>query len=157
MRVMDIPYRAFLAAAASTPHATFLHLPRVAQLPYAPKGATFTYGEAEAQVEELRRLYAAAGYGYRATVALLIENRPAFFWHGFALNALGLQFCQSIRILSRMISRCRYGHAFPTTLPMPFSGARVWKIWLAGPGESRSAPPTGSLLITAPLKILQVS
>ena len=31
-----------------------------------------------------------AGYGHGATVALLIENRPAFFWHWFALNALGV-------------------------------------------------------------------
>jgi acyl-CoA synthetase (AMP-forming)/AMP-acid ligase II len=86
---MNTPYRAFLAATASAPQAPFLHLPRAAQLPYAPDGATITYGEAEGWVEELRRRYAAAGYGHGATVALLVENRPAFFWHWFALNALG--------------------------------------------------------------------
>ena len=38
----------------------------------------------------LRRAIAAAGYGHGACVALLLENRPDFFWHWLALNALGV-------------------------------------------------------------------
>ena len=33
--------------------------------------------------------YAAAGYGHGHRVALLLENRPEFFFHYLALNALG--------------------------------------------------------------------
>ncbi len=34
--------------------------------------------------------YADAGYGPGHRVGLLLENRPAFFLHWFALNALGV-------------------------------------------------------------------
>ena len=37
----------------------------------------------------IRQLYADAGYGPGHRVGLLLENRPAFFLHWFALNALG--------------------------------------------------------------------
>jgi acyl-CoA synthetase (AMP-forming)/AMP-acid ligase II len=40
-------------------------------------------------VLRLRGLYADAGYGPSHRVGLLLENRPAFFLHWFALNALG--------------------------------------------------------------------
>jgi acyl-CoA synthetase (AMP-forming)/AMP-acid ligase II len=38
----------------------------------------------------LRAAYAQAGYGHGHRVGLLLENRPAFFLHWFALNALGV-------------------------------------------------------------------
>ena len=38
----------------------------------------------------LRERYAAAGYGHGHRAGLLLENRPAFFLHWFALNALGV-------------------------------------------------------------------
>ena len=63
---------------------------RSAELPYAPDGFAYPYGEALARVEALRAAYAAAGYGHGACVALLLENRPEFFWHWLALNALGV-------------------------------------------------------------------
>jgi acyl-CoA synthetase (AMP-forming)/AMP-acid ligase II len=87
---MKTPYQAFSSTVLSAPNTTFVHLPKTAHLPYAPDGATITYGQAGEQVEELRHRYNAAGYSHGATVALLIENRPAFFWHWFALNALGV-------------------------------------------------------------------
>src|SRR4030095_3178045 len=37
----------------------------------------------------LRESYGAAGYGHGHRVALLLENRPEFFFHFLALNALG--------------------------------------------------------------------
>jgi acyl-CoA synthetase (AMP-forming)/AMP-acid ligase II len=40
-------------------------------------------------VDRLRAVYAAAGYGHGHRVALLLENRPEFFFHYLALNALG--------------------------------------------------------------------
>jgi acyl-CoA synthetase (AMP-forming)/AMP-acid ligase II len=59
-------------------------------LPYAPDGFVYRYGEALARIESLRAAYAAAGYGHGVCVALLLENRPEFFWHWLALNALGV-------------------------------------------------------------------
>ncbi len=47
------------------------------------------WAHAAAEVEPLRRAYAAAGYGHGHRVGLLLENRPAFLLHWFALNALG--------------------------------------------------------------------
>jgi acyl-CoA synthetase (AMP-forming)/AMP-acid ligase II len=49
-----------------------------------------TYGEAASSVAGLRASYAAAGYGLGHRVGLMLENRPAFFLHWFALNALGV-------------------------------------------------------------------
>src|SRR5262249_7177359 len=54
-----------------------------------PDGVEITYGRARAEVERLRVAYAAAGYGHGHRVALLLENRPEFFFHYLALNALG--------------------------------------------------------------------
>ena len=38
----------------------------------------------------MREVYALAGYGHGHRVALLLENRPEFFFHYLALNALGV-------------------------------------------------------------------
>ena len=51
---------------------------------------TWTYAEAGQAVLDLRRSYAAAGYGPGHRVALLLENRPAHFLHWLALNGLGV-------------------------------------------------------------------
>ncbi|MCA6121386.1 AMP-binding protein [Bradyrhizobium sp. WSM 1704] len=90
----DIPYRspfdAFAATAARRPDAPFLLAPAAAALPYAPDGFSYAYGLFKAEVDRLRNEYAAAGYGHGARVALLLENRPVFFLHWLALNALGV-------------------------------------------------------------------
>jgi hypothetical protein len=64
-------------------------LPETAGLYDVPAGQT-TYAKAQMQVERLRVLYRAAGYGHGHRVGLLLENRPAFFLHWFALNGLGV-------------------------------------------------------------------
>ncbi|MCB1346135.1 MAG: AMP-binding protein [Rhodobacteraceae bacterium] len=51
---------------------------------------TWTYAEAQAEVETLRAAYRAAGFGPGHRVALLLENRPAHFLHWLALNGLGV-------------------------------------------------------------------
>ncbi len=56
---------------------------------YAIAPGAITYGEAAAHVENLRTAYAAAGYGRGHRIGLMLENRPAFFLHWLALNALG--------------------------------------------------------------------
>jgi acyl-CoA synthetase (AMP-forming)/AMP-acid ligase II len=84
------PHAALRAQAGARRDAIFLHAPAVAELAYAPGGFVYRYGEALARIEVLRGVYAAAGYGQGARVALLLENRPDFFWHWLALNALGV-------------------------------------------------------------------
>jgi acyl-CoA synthetase (AMP-forming)/AMP-acid ligase II len=84
------PFDAFAAAAQKTPDAPFLIAPASAELGYAPQGFRIGYGAFNADVDRLRAEYAAAGYGRGARVALLLENRPAFFLHWLALNALGV-------------------------------------------------------------------
>src|SRR3954447_10292302 len=90
---LDTPFRspsdAFAAAAAKRPDRPFLLAPASAGLPYAPEGFKIEYGAFMTEVDRLRAEYAAAGYGRGARVALLLENRPVFFLHWLALNALG--------------------------------------------------------------------
>lgn len=64
-------------------------LPETAQV-YAIDAGELSYGRAADAIETLRAAYAAAGYGHGHRVGLLLENRPAFFLHWFALNALGV-------------------------------------------------------------------
>src|SRR5262249_16840302 len=50
----------------------------------------YSYAQTFEEVERLRGIYAAAGVGHGHRAALMLESRPAFFFHWFALNALGV-------------------------------------------------------------------
>src|SRR2546427_10444250 len=54
-----------------------------------PDGIELTYAQTRDAVLTLRDRYTGAGYGHGHRVALLLENRPEFFFHYLALNALG--------------------------------------------------------------------
>src|ERR1700712_620433 len=56
---------------------------------YGIEPGDITYAAALDAVTRLRHSYTEAGYGPGHRVGLLLENRPAFFLHWFALNALG--------------------------------------------------------------------
>lgn len=84
------PFAAFAAAAARRPDAPFLIAPASAELSYARDGFRISYGAMAEQVEALKSELSAAGYGCGARVALLLDNRPEFFVHWLALNALGV-------------------------------------------------------------------
>jgi acyl-CoA synthetase (AMP-forming)/AMP-acid ligase II len=69
--------------------------PFVAVLPetaaaYGTAAGEVSYAAAARRIGELGRAYAGAGYGHGHRVGLQFENRSAFFWHWFALNALGV-------------------------------------------------------------------
>ncbi len=86
---MATVFQRFAATAARTPQAEFLFVDAVTAQAYGIPPAPVRWGEAAAEVERLRAAYAAAGYGHGHRVGLLLENRPAFLFHWFALNALG--------------------------------------------------------------------
>ncbi|HKT95294.1 MAG TPA: AMP-binding protein [Paraburkholderia sp.] len=83
-------YAAFAASAARYPDHDFLVvLPQTAQI-YGIDAQTLRYGEALARVDTLAARYRAAGFGPGHRAGLMLENRPAFFLHWLALNALGV-------------------------------------------------------------------
>jgi len=81
---------AFAERARRNPEADFLCVEPVTAQAYGIAPGTLRYGEVLAQAEVLRDRYAAAGYGHGHRAGLLLENRPDFFLHWFALNALGV-------------------------------------------------------------------
>ncbi|MGS1007291.1 AMP-binding protein [Achromobacter anxifer] len=83
-------YQAFRDSAARYGAQPFLCiLPETAQA-YGIAAGELSYAQAAEAIEALRAAYARAGYGHGHRAGLLLENRPAFFLHWFALNALGV-------------------------------------------------------------------
>ena len=64
-------------------------VPPMAGRAYHPDGREYTWRETLERVEAMRERYAAAGYGLGHRVAILFAQRPEFFFHYYALNALG--------------------------------------------------------------------
>jgi len=79
----------FVATARRTPEAPFLFIESVTAKTYDVPVGPITWAAAADEVERLRVRYADAGYGHGHRVGLLLENRPAFLFHWFALNAIG--------------------------------------------------------------------
>lgn len=68
----------------------FLHvLPQVAAR-YRIEPQVLDYATALASVDAIAAHWAGAGYGHGQRVGLMLENRPSFFLHWLALNALGV-------------------------------------------------------------------
>jgi acyl-CoA synthetase (AMP-forming)/AMP-acid ligase II len=86
----DTVFQALAERARRRPAADFLCVERSTAAAYGIAPGTLRYGEALARIEALRHRYAAAGYGHGHRAGLLLENRPDFFLHWFALNALGV-------------------------------------------------------------------
>lgn len=83
-------FDAVLAAARRWPDRPFINvLEETAQVYSIPAGE-LSYSAVATEVQRLRVAYKAAGYTGGMRVMLLMENRPVFFMHWFALNALGI-------------------------------------------------------------------
>jgi len=86
---MTTVFGAFVTTAGQWPDNAFFCAPPAPGRAYSPDGIEYTYAQTREQVLELRERYASAGYGPGHRVALLLENRPEFFFHYLALNGLG--------------------------------------------------------------------
>jgi acyl-CoA synthetase (AMP-forming)/AMP-acid ligase II len=81
---------AFSAVVRDHPGKECIRIPRRPERHYLPDGLSLTYAQVGEIAEELRARYRAAGYGHGHRIAILLENRPEFFFHWLALNALGV-------------------------------------------------------------------
>ena len=86
MTVYVSPAEAFLARARATPEALFLRAPSAAELPYARDGFSHSYGDVQRGWRLSVTSSRNAGYGQGSCIALMLDNRPEFFWIWFALN-----------------------------------------------------------------------
>lgn len=83
------PFSTFEQAVRRGPRRDFIHVPLAAARAYSAGAVTLTYGEAADRVGRLTATYATAGFGRGHRVGLAFDNRPDFFLHLLALNALG--------------------------------------------------------------------
>lgn len=82
-------YEAFRRSATRYPERDFLCVLPQTAAKYSIDARSYSYEDAVREVEWLERRYRAAGLGPGQRVGLMLENRPAFFFHWLALNALG--------------------------------------------------------------------
>src|SRR5579864_8216040 len=85
----DTVFAAFEVAAKRHAANPFIDVPTATARAYGIAAGEFSYGEVHAAVERIAAAYRGAGYGHGHRVGVLLENRPDFFLHWFALNALG--------------------------------------------------------------------
>lgn len=79
----------FFAIAAGAAASPMICVPPSAKRSYLPQGREFSYAEIAEDVERAIQRYSVAGYGLGHRVLVILENRPDYFVHFFALNALG--------------------------------------------------------------------
>lgn len=79
----------FFETAARFGDRPFLHAPRETRDAYRLRNGEYTYAQALARIRELGEKYQRAGCGPGVRVGLAFENRPEFFLHFLAVNALG--------------------------------------------------------------------
>ncbi len=83
-------HEAFAATGARTPQADFLYSEAVTAQAYGIARGSVTWAAAGEQVNRLRLAYQRAGHGHGHRVGLMLDNRPEFLFHWFALNSLGI-------------------------------------------------------------------
>lgn len=89
MKAAETVYSRFSATALRWPDRPFVNVLGETAAVYDIAPGERTYGAMLGQVDALADAYRAAGYGPGHRVGLLLENRPEFLCHWFALNSLG--------------------------------------------------------------------
>lgn len=82
-------YEAFRRSAERYPDNELLSVLAQTAAKYSIEARSYSYADALLEVAEVERRYRDAGVGVGQRVGLMLENRPAFFFHWLALNALG--------------------------------------------------------------------
>ncbi len=83
-------FAAFAETAKRYPDRPFLNVPCKTAENYGTAAGEISYGEMWRRVDDKTATYRTAGYGADHRVGIMLENRPAFFEHWLALNALGV-------------------------------------------------------------------
>ena len=83
-------FNAFVNAAESYSEAPFLRAPAISTKSYAPGEIAYSYGEVQAQVDQLVASYGELGLQVGDRVALAFDSRLDVYLHLLALNALGV-------------------------------------------------------------------
>jgi acyl-CoA synthetase (AMP-forming)/AMP-acid ligase II len=86
----DTVFAAFQAASARHAQRPFISVLRETAEAYDIAAGELSYAHVQATIERLADAYRQASYGHGHRVGVLLENRPDFFLHWFALNALGV-------------------------------------------------------------------
>jgi acyl-CoA synthetase (AMP-forming)/AMP-acid ligase II len=86
----DTVYEMFAATTCTAGHLLFLAFPSNTHREYLKSGAEFSYAQALEFVESVAAEYRVAGYASGHRVALVMGNRPEYFWHFLALNSIGV-------------------------------------------------------------------
>src|SRR5262249_13707365 len=89
-RLRGTVYEAFCETASRDARRDFLCIVPDTAARYGIEARTWSYGDAASQVVKLKQRYAQAGLGPGHRAGLMLENRPEFFFHWLALNALGV-------------------------------------------------------------------
>ncbi len=89
MPAAQTPYDALVNSAEAYADRPFLCVLPETAAAYAVEARSYTYSETLARVAVLMRWYEASGVGHGQRVGLMLQNKPGFFFHWFALNALG--------------------------------------------------------------------
>jgi acyl-CoA synthetase (AMP-forming)/AMP-acid ligase II len=87
---LDTVHDAFMDAARHYGDRAFVQVLNETAAAYGIAPGDWSYAEAAQEIQQLRERYVSNGYQSGDRVALLLENRPAFFAHWFALNGLGV-------------------------------------------------------------------
>lgn len=83
-------YGALCESAQRHPGRDFLSILPETAAHYAIEARDYSYAQTLAEIGTLRNRYSYAGMGVGHRVGLMLDNRPAFFFHWLALNALGV-------------------------------------------------------------------
>ena len=84
----ESPREVLALSARRFPNHDALHVPLSACKHYSSQEITLSYDELERAISQATELWRQTGVTGR--VALILENRPEFFIHWLALNALGI-------------------------------------------------------------------